>query len=58
MLPSSRDILLKLSETTSPQKLFPTDCITLYYNFKDLLIFSNHLLYNSANRVVSYMFFK
>ena len=26
----SRDVLLKLSETTSPQKLFPSDCITLY----------------------------
>ena len=31
MLSSSRDVLLKLSETTSPQKLFPSDCITLYW---------------------------
>ena len=28
---SSRGALLKLSKTTSPQKLFPSDCITLYY---------------------------
>ena len=28
---SSLDDLLKLSKTTSPQKLFPSDCITLYY---------------------------
>ena len=28
MLSSSRDALLKFSETTSPQKLFPSDCIT------------------------------
>ena len=26
----SRDFLLKLSETTSPKKLFQSDCITLY----------------------------
>ena len=30
MLSLSQDVLLKLSETTSPQKLFPSDCITLY----------------------------
>ena len=29
MLPSSRDALLKLSKTTSPEILFPSDCITL-----------------------------
>ena len=27
----SRYVLLKLSEKTSPQKLFPSDCITLLY---------------------------
>ena len=41
MLSSSKDVLLKLAETTSPQKLFPYDCITLYYtiymNSYDLL---------------------
>ena len=30
MLSSSRDALLKLFKTTSPQTLFPSDCITLY----------------------------
>ena len=30
MLSSSQDVLLKLSETTSPPKRIPTDCITLY----------------------------
>ena len=30
MLSSSRDALLKLSKTTSPQKPFPCDCISLY----------------------------
>ena len=32
MMSSSRDVLLKLSETTSPPKLFQSDCacITLY----------------------------
>ena len=30
MLYSSRDALLKLYKTTSPQKLTPADCITLY----------------------------
>ena len=30
MLSSSQNVLIKLSKTTSPQKLFPTDCITLY----------------------------
>ena len=30
MLSSYRNVLLKLPETTSPTKLFPSDCITLY----------------------------
>ena len=30
MLSSSRNVLLELSETTSPKKLFTSDCITLY----------------------------
>ena len=30
MFYSSRDVLLKLSEATTPQKPFPSDCITLY----------------------------
>ena len=30
MLSSSRDAFLKLFKTTSPQNLFPSDCITLY----------------------------
>ena len=33
MLSSSLDTLLKVSETTSPQKLFVYDCVTLYDNF-------------------------
>ena len=37
MLALSRYVLLKLSETTSPQKLFPSDCITLY--IKKIIIF-------------------
>ena len=31
MLSLFRNVLLKLSETTPPPKLFPSDCITLYY---------------------------
>ena len=30
MLSSSLDTMLKLSVTTSPQKLFAYDCVTLY----------------------------
>ena len=30
MLSAPLDVLLKMSETTSPQKLRPSDCITLY----------------------------
>ena len=30
MLSSSLDTLLKLSKTSSPQKLFAKDCVTLY----------------------------
>ena len=30
MLSSSQDTLLKVSKTTSPQKLFDYDCVTLY----------------------------
>ena len=30
MLSSTQRVLFKLSKTTSPQKLFPSDCITLY----------------------------
>ena len=30
MLSSSLDTLLKVSKTTSPQKLFAFDCVTLY----------------------------
>ena len=33
MLSSSRDVLLKLSVTTSHQKLFQSDCITLYCTY-------------------------
>ena len=40
MLSSSQDVLVKLSETTSPQKLFPSDCITLY-NSEFLYIFES-----------------
>ena len=34
MLSSYRDNLLKLSKTTSPKKLVPSDCITLYIIFQ------------------------
>ena len=30
IISSSRDVLLNMSGTTSPQKMFPSDCITLY----------------------------
>ena len=33
MLPSSRDVLLKLYETKSPQKLFPFNDHTVYIEF-------------------------
>ena len=44
MLSSSRDILLKLSETLSPQKLFDYDCVTLY------LLNARHVV-NAPNRI-------
>ena len=34
MLSSSRYALLNLSETTSPQKLFPSDCIAKKFMIK------------------------
>ena len=40
MLPSSLDTLLKMSKTTSPQKLFANDCVTLYFNFFHCLVIS------------------
>ena len=47
MLSSSLDTLLKVSKTTSPQKLFAYDCVTLFSIFcswlKKNVIFSNHL---------------
>ena len=36
MLSSSRDALLKMSVTISPQKPFPSDCITLYWDPPDV----------------------
>ena len=33
MLSSSLHTLLKLSKTTSPNKLFDNDCVTLYADF-------------------------
>ena len=51
MLSSSRDVLLKLSETTSPQQLSPFDCITLYTKknrggkkYRKLIIFLGSLV--------------
>ena len=41
MLYSSLEALLKLSKTTLPQKLFPSDSITLYWSFV-YAIFCNH----------------
>ena len=38
MLSSSQDVLLKLSETTSPHKLFPSKCITLYLLLGDVVL--------------------
>ena len=38
MMPSSLDTMLSLSKTTSPQKVFPSNCIKLYtYIFDQLL---------------------
>ena len=37
----SRNISLKLSKTTSPQKIFSSDCITLYVNHV-FFVFSGH----------------
>ena len=34
MLSSSLDTLLKVAKTTSPQKLFDYDCVTLYVTIK------------------------
>ena len=37
MLSSNLDVLLKLAKTTSPQKLFPSGCNTLYITPPPLL---------------------
>ena len=39
MLSSSRNVLLKLTETTSPPKLFPSYCISLYFHTLQRVIF-------------------
>ena len=44
MLSSSLDALLKLSKTSSPQKLFDYDCVTLYLVKSDLS--SVHVYYS------------
>ena len=38
MLSSSLDTLLKVSKTTSPQKLFAYDCVTLYIKTANIII--------------------
>ena len=48
MLSSSRNALLKLFKTTSPQKLFPSDYITLYMIFSQV----NGLRQNSRLRTL------
>ena len=46
MFSSSRYVLLKLSETTSPQKLLPSDCITLYeHSAMDKFKLATNLVY-------------
>ena len=43
MLSSSLDTLFKVSKTTSPQKIFTYDCVTLYipnYKYQRTQIFS------------------
>ena len=39
MLSSSRDVLLKMSETASTPKLFPSDCITLYLPEYEVVVY-------------------
>ena len=41
MLSSSRDAMVKLSKTTSPQKLFQSDCITLGCRRLTLAVYGN-----------------
>ena len=43
MFSSSRDDSLKLSKTTSPQKLFPSDCSTLYVLSSNIFIKVHYL---------------
>ena len=48
MLSSSLDTLLKVSETTFPQKLFAYDCVTLYV-LLFLVCLRSWLRYDSEN---------
>ena len=43
MMSSSRDVVLKLS-VTSPQKLFPSDCITMYLVLPGLHVHQGHVV--------------
>ena len=49
MLSTSRDILLKLSKTKSSQKLFLSDCITLYTFFNVHFYFETFFMTGCCN---------
>ena len=52
MLSSILDTLLKVSKTTSPQKLFAYDCVTLYYALYPFSIKTSYidiLTYNTVS---------
>ena len=46
ILNSSKYTLLKLSKTTSPEELFPSDCITLYSALPIFVYFNQNLEYD------------
>ena len=52
MLSSSQDVFLKLSETTSSPKLFPSDCIRLYVQNSNVDYASFYMLFDLGLAVV------
>ena len=52
MLSSSQDVFLKLSETTSSPKLFPSDCIRLYVQNSNVDYASFYMFFDLGLAVV------
>ena len=64
VLPSTLDTLLKLSKTTSPQKLFDYRCMNLYHDvilgmdMLECLIIANSKILATPKSIYFYFFFQ